>query len=77
MIQVSPTVNFIRPQQKGLMSYINQDLSVTIVTSYKFSTNLEVLPIEITLVKRKILLPGLYRPPSYSEKEFFFIWKMR
>ena len=50
----------------GLVCYINQDLPVKIVTSYKFPTNLEVLPIEI------ILLLGLYRPPSYSENDFLF-----
>ena len=48
------------------MCYVNQNLPVKIVTSYKFPTNLEVLPLEITLGKRKILLLGLYRPPSYS-----------
>ena len=50
----------------GLMCYINQDLPVKIVTSYKFPTNLEILPIEITLGKRKILPPRLYRPPPPS-----------
>ena len=54
------------------MCYINQDLPVKIVTSYKFPTNLEVLPIEITIGKRKILLLGLYRQPSYSENDFLF-----
>ena len=54
------------------MCYINQDLPVKIVTSYKFPTNLEVLPIKITIGKRKILLLGLYRPPSYSENDFLF-----
>ena len=41
------------------------------MTSYKFATNLEVLPIEI-MIKKKILLLGLYRPPSYSENDFLF-----
>ena len=54
------------------MCSIHQDLPVAIVMSYKFSTNLEVLPTEIRLGKRKILLLGLYRPPSYSENEFLF-----
>ena len=40
--------------------------------SYKFPTNLEVLPIEITIGKRKILVLGLYRSPSYSENDFLF-----
>ena len=56
----------------GLMCYINQDLPVKIVTSYKFPRNLKVLPIEITIGKRKILLLGLYRPPSYNENDFLF-----
>ena len=43
------------------MYYINQDLPAKILTSYKGSTNLEVLSIEITLVKTKILLLGLYK----------------
>ena len=50
----------------GLMCYVNQNLPVKIVTSYKLPTNPEVLPLEITLGKRKILLLGLYRPPAYS-----------
>ena len=54
------------------MCYINQHLPVTTVTSYKFPTNLEVLPIERIPGKRKILLLRLYRPPSYSENEFLF-----
>ena len=48
------------------MCYVNQNLPVKIVTSYKLPTNPEVLPLEITLGKRKILLIGLYRPPAYS-----------
>ena len=51
------------------MCYIYQNFPVKIVTSYKFPTNLEVLPIEI------ILLLGLYRPPSYSENDFLFYLK--
>ena len=35
------------------MCYINQNLRVKIVTSYKFPTNLELLPIEVTLVTEK------------------------
>ena len=54
------------------MCYINQYFPVKIVTSYKFPTNLEVLPIEIAIGKRKILLLGLYRPSSYSENDFLF-----
>ena len=30
----------------------------------------EILPKEITLGKRKILLLGLYKPPSYSKNDF-------
>ena len=45
------------------MCYINQKFSVKIVMSYKFPASPEVLPIEITLGKRKILLLQLYRPP--------------
>ena len=52
------------------MCYVNQDLTVKIVTSYKFPKNLEVLPVKIILGKRKILLLGLCRPSSYSENAF-------
>ena len=56
----------------GLICYRNQNLSVKIVTSCKFSTNLEVLPIEMTLVldKRRILLLGFYTSTSHSENDF-------
>ena len=36
------------------MCYINQGLPIKIVTSYKFPTNLEVLPIKITVGKKNI-----------------------
>ena len=56
----------------GLICYRNQNLSVKIVTSCKFSTNLEVLPIEMTLALDKRILGflGFYRPTSHSEKDF-------
>ena len=56
----------------GLMCYINQDLPVEIATTYKFPTNLKVLSIEKTIGKRKILLVGIYRTPSYSENDILF-----
>ena len=56
----------------GLMCYINRDLPVKIVTNNKFLTNLEVLSIKKTVGKRKILVVGIYRPPSYSENNFLF-----
>ena len=56
----------------GLLCYINRDLPVKIVTNYKFLTNLEVLSIKKTVGKRKILVVGIYRPPSYSENNFLF-----
>lgn len=38
--------------------------------NYMFITNLEVLSIEITLRKRKILLLGLHITSSYYENDF-------
>ena len=58
------------------MCYINQDLLVKIVTSYKFSTNVEVLPIEITLGKTKIWLLGHIDPHLILRMKFSFIWKI-
>ena len=47
-----------------------------LVISYKFPTNLEVLSIEITLSKIKILLLGLYITLEHYEN-FCCIWKTR
>ena len=38
----------------------------------KQRTNFEILTLEIILDKMKILLMGLYKPPSFNEKDFLF-----
>ena len=48
----------------------NQDLPEKLVRSYKFPINLEVLPAELTLYWREILLLELYRPLTYSGNNF-------
>ena len=45
---------YIKVVSRWLMCYINQDLPVTKVNNYKFLTNLEVSPIEITLGKKNV-----------------------
>ena len=60
----------------GVMYYISQNLPVKEVTSYKFPSNLKVLPREITPSKRKILLLLLCRPHLILRMASNCIWKM-
>ena len=59
----------------GLMYYISQNLPVKEVTSYKFPSNLKVLPGEITPSKRKLLLLLLCRPHLILRMASNCIWK--
>ena len=54
----------------GLFFYVNQDLSCKIVNTYNFSTNIEILTIELVLTKRKWLILGLYKTPSLRSEIF-------
>ena len=54
----------------GLLLYISEDIPFKVIQKSSLPTTLEVIPIEINLVRFKFLLLRLYKPPSISEKEF-------
>ena len=53
------------------MFYVNQNLNSKIVNTYNFPTDIEILPLELALTKRKWLILDLYKTPSL--KSGFFI----
>ena len=48
----------------GLLFYINQDLNSKIVITYNFCTDIEMLPLELALTKRKWPILGFHKTPS-------------
>ena len=54
----------------GFLVYVNQDLNCKIVNTYSFPTDIEILPLELALTKRKYLVLSLYKTP-YSRSEIF------
>ena len=54
----------------GLLFYVNQDLNCKIVNTYNFPTVIEILPLELTLTKRKWLILGFYKTPSLRPETF-------
>ena len=57
---------------EGILFYINEDIPFKVIESKQLPGNLEILTLEIILDKVKILLMGLYKPPSFNEKDFLF-----
>ena len=54
----------------GLLFYINQDLNSKIVNAYNFLNDIEILPLELALTKRKWLILGLRKTPSLRSEMF-------
>ena len=50
--------------------YVNQDIAGSRV-EYNSLSNIESICLELNLRKRRWLVIGLYKPPSYSEDVFF------
>ena len=42
----------------GLLLYANEDLNCKFVNTYNFPTDIEILPLELALIKRKWLILG-------------------
>ena len=49
--------------------YVNQDIAGSRV-EYNSLSNIESICLELNLRKRKWLVIGIYKPPSYSEEAF-------
>ena len=54
----------------GLLFYVNQDLNCKTVNTYNFLTDIEILPLELALTKRKWFILGLYKTPSLRSEIF-------
>ena len=48
----------------GLLIYVNQDLNCEIANTYDFSTETDILPLELAVTKWKLLILGLHKIPS-------------
>ena len=57
---------------RGILFYINKDIPFEVIESKQLPRNLEILTLEIILDKMKILLMGLYKHPTFNEKDFLF-----
>ena len=54
------------------MFYINEDITIKLIERNTLPGKLEILTFEKIPDKMKILLMGLYKPPSLNEKDFLF-----
>ena len=52
-----------------MSTYVNQDIATRRV-EYNSLSNMESISLELNLRKRKWLVVGIYKPPSYSEDAF-------
>ena len=57
---------------RGVCMYVNQDIATRRV-EYNSLSNIESVCLELNLRKRKWLVIGIYKPPSYSEDAFIKI----
>ena len=54
----------------GFIFYINQDLPCKIISEFKFSNPVENPILEVNLSHSKILIIGLYKPPSLEIERY-------
>ena len=55
-----------------ILFYINQNKPFKVIKRKQLPRNLEILTLEIILNKMEILSMGLYKSPSFNEKDFLF-----
>ena len=55
---------------EGLIFYMNKDIPCKIINTYNFPNSFEVLPLEINLRNKKILVIGCYKPLSLNVECF-------
>ena len=56
-----------------LLAYIKASLPSKILSKFKLSINIQIIPFEINLRKEKWLFVGIYKPPSQSNQYFLNI----
>ena len=54
----------------GLLLYVKENLPGKIISSYKFKENSKIILFEFSLLNKKWLLLGNYRPPSQNDLSF-------
>ena len=54
----------------GLVFYVNQDIPCKTINTFNFPNSLKVLPLEINLRKKYILMIGCYKPSSLNDEYF-------
>ena len=59
-------------QRGGLIFYMNEDIPCKTINIFNFINILEVLPLEINLVNKKVIVISSYKLPSLND-EYFFI----
>ena len=52
----------------GLVFYVNQDIPCKTINTFNFPNSLEVLPLEINLRKKCMLMIGSYKPSSLNDE---------
>ena len=55
---------------EGLIFYMNKDIPCQTINTYNFPNSFEVLPLEINLRNKKILVIGCYKPLSLNVEYF-------
>ena len=63
----------INHRSGGLLVYIKASLPSKILTKIKLPINIQIIPFEINLRKRKWLFVSIYKPPSQSNQCFLDI----
>ena len=56
----------------GLIFYVNEDISCKTINTFNYINILEVLPLEINLINKKVLVISSYKLPSLND-EYFII----
>ena len=55
---------------EGLLLYVRENLPGKIISSYKFKENSKIILFEFSLLNKKWLPLGNYRPPSQNDLSF-------
>ena len=50
----------------GLLVYVNKNISSKYLRSFHLPNDIQAIPIEVNLKKRKLLVVSIYRPPDQN-----------
>ena len=54
----------VNDRSGGLLVYVNSDIPSRSINTFKFNSDLQIIPIELNLRKQKWLIIAIYRPPK-------------